>query len=52
MLDEMANFFENYKALEGKYTEILGYESRAVAEEIIVECIERYNQVYRSKKKK
>jgi len=52
MLDEMANFFENYKALEGKYTEILGYESREVAEQIIVECIDRYYQTYGDRKKK
>ena len=49
MLDEMANFFENYKALEGKYTEVLGYESKDVAQDIIVECIDRYAQVYGKK---
>lgn len=52
MLDEIANFFENYKALEGKYTEVLGYESKEVAQEIIVDCIKRYEEVYGNKKKK
>ena len=51
MLDEIANFFENYKALEGKYTEVLGYESKEVAQEIILDCMKRYDEVYGNKKK-
>ena len=51
MLDEIANFFENYKALEGKYTEVLGYESKEVAQEIIIDCLKRYEEVYGDSKK-
>lgn len=45
-LREVEHFFEIYKELEGKETTILGWEGRDVAQRIIRESIERYNDVH------
>jgi inorganic pyrophosphatase len=44
-LREVEHFFTIYKELEGKKTEILGLNDVDRAHEVILECIERYNQM-------
>lgn len=46
IFDEMVHFFEVYKQLQGKETQIEGIFGRKEAEQIILECIERYNKKY------
>lgn len=41
-LREVEHFFEVYKELEGKHTEVLGWADVGRAHEIINECFERY----------
>jgi inorganic pyrophosphatase len=43
-LDEVAHFFAEYKTLEGKETEILGWENAAKAKEAIVHSMELYQE--------
>ena len=44
LLDQIEHFFTHYKDLEpGKWVKCQGWESREVAERLIVESIERYN---------
>jgi len=45
LLDEIAHFFKEYKYLEGKTTEILGWENAEKAFEAINHSIELYNQM-------
>jgi len=47
LLDEIANFFESYKALEGKHTVILGYEGRESAQAIIERSLEKYEMEFK-----
>lgn len=47
LLDEIANFFESYKALEGKHTVILGYEGKESAEKIIETSLKRYENKFK-----
>lgn len=46
LLDEIANFFESYKALEGKHTVILGYEGKESAQQIITRSLENYEKAF------
>ncbi|MBO8170652.1 MAG: inorganic diphosphatase [Bacillaceae bacterium] len=43
-LKEIAHFFEVYKDLENKKTEIKGWEGPEAASRLIDECIERYKE--------
>ena len=43
---EIKHFFEVYKQLENKQTAVQKIEGRAVAEDIIERCIERYNEYF------
>jgi inorganic pyrophosphatase len=43
-LKEIAHFFERYKDLEGKRTEIGSWEGPEAAAKLIDECIARYNE--------
>ncbi len=45
VLKEIAHFFEVYKRLEGKETNILGWEGADVAKERIVYAMDLYNRV-------
>ena len=47
LLDEIANFFEGYKTLEGKHTIIQGYENKASAIKLIEKCLENYEKNYK-----
>ncbi len=49
LVKEMAHFFSVYKALEGKKTLIEGVKDRKAAEQIITECIEKYNKAFPAK---
>lgn len=49
IVKEMAHFFSVYKALEGKKTLIEGVKDRKAAEQIITECIEKYNKAFPAK---
>ncbi|MBR6000948.1 MAG: inorganic diphosphatase [Oxalobacter sp.] len=49
IVKEMAHFFSVYKALEGKKTLIEGIKDRKAAEQIITECIEKYNKAFPAK---
>lgn len=42
--DEIANFFENYKTLQGIEVKVLGFESKEKALSILEECKERYQK--------
>lgn len=44
LLDEIAHFFKEYKRLEGKTTEILGWENASKAFEAIKHSIELYKK--------
>jgi len=44
-LDEVAHFFSQYKKLEGKTTEILGWENREKALEAIEHSIKLYKEI-------
>ncbi len=44
LLDEIVHFFKEYKALEGKTTEVLGWENAQKAFEAIEHSIELYNE--------
>ena len=44
VLTEIENFFRTYKDLEGKETEIIGWDGRDTAWRIIAECREAYAQ--------
>ena len=46
MRDKMMHFFEFYKTLEGKVTQIGEPQGREAAIEVIRSCIERYNNVF------
>ncbi|MFD1391160.1 inorganic diphosphatase [Alkalibacillus flavidus] len=41
-LDEIAHFFETYKDLQGKETKIGEYEGVEAARQLIVDCLDRY----------
>ncbi|WP_414469367.1 inorganic diphosphatase [Methanobacterium sp. ACI-7] len=43
LLDEIAHFFKEYKHLEGKTTEVLGWENASKALEAVEHSIELYN---------
>ena len=43
-LREIENFFQTYKALEDKWTEVVGWEDRAAAERVIEEARALYAQ--------
>lgn len=43
-LKEISHFFERYKDLQGKKTEIGAWEGSEAAAKLIEDCIERYNQ--------
>lgn len=45
-LREVEHFFEIYKELEGKETTVIGWEGRDVAQRIIRESIDHYNDVH------
>ncbi len=45
LLDEIAHFFEEYKKLEGKITEVLGWENAKKAFEAINHSIELYRGI-------
>lgn len=45
-LREVEHFFAIYKELEGKRTEILGWQNRRRAREVIVDCCSRYQRKY------
>ena len=47
LLDEIANFLEGYKTLEGKHTIIQGYQSKETAIKIINKCLENYKKKYK-----
>ncbi|MEI7554688.1 inorganic diphosphatase [Candidatus Chlorohelix sp.] len=51
-LREIENFFATYKALEDKWTELLGWYDETKAWEVIVECEKRYQDFEASKKRK
>jgi inorganic pyrophosphatase len=44
ILQEIANFFANYKVLQGVRVEVGGYHSREEARELIQRCAEAYRQ--------
>ncbi len=44
VLNEIAHFFEVYKALEGKKVDIKGWHGVKKAQEIIKQCVERFKQ--------
>ncbi len=44
-LDEIAHFFAEYKTLEGKETEILGWENATKAKEAIVHSMNLYQEI-------
>jgi inorganic pyrophosphatase len=46
ILDEISEFFRTYKNLEGKKTEILGWEDSEFAKKEIIRSIELYNEKY------
>jgi inorganic pyrophosphatase len=39
---EIENFFQTYKALEDKWTEVIGWENAAAAERVIIEAQQLY----------
>jgi inorganic pyrophosphatase len=43
-LDEIAHFFQTYKDLQGKKTEIGAWEGPEKASQLVDECIARYNE--------
>ena len=45
LVKEIEHFFSIYKDLEGKSVEILGWEDREAAEDIVRECRERYQNL-------
>lgn len=51
IIDEIKHFFAIYKTLEGKFTEIEQVQDSECAKKIIQECMERYNEKFKSKKK-
>jgi inorganic pyrophosphatase len=44
-LDEVAHFFAEYKTLEGKETEILGWENAHKAKEAIEHSVKLYQEL-------
>ncbi|KZX10682.1 inorganic diphosphatase [Methanobrevibacter filiformis] len=46
LLDEIEEFFKTYKNLEGKKTEVLGWENKEVAEIETLRSIELYKEKY------
>ena len=46
IFDEVANFFEVYKTLEGVTTEVTGVHNVLDAVSVIRDCIERYKQTF------
>ena len=44
--DEISHFFKVYKSLEGKETVVSEVENHTRAEEVIKECIDKYNQIF------
>jgi inorganic pyrophosphatase len=44
-LDEIAHFFAEYKTLEGKETEVLGWENALKAREAILHSMELYQEI-------
>lgn len=49
IFDELANFFEVYKALEGVTTEVTGVHGVLESLGVIASCIERYNTTFTEK---
>jgi inorganic pyrophosphatase len=47
-LAELRNFFEDYKKLEGKAVDVLGFDNKDSALRCIQESITRYNRKFRS----
>lgn len=45
-INEMVHFFQVYKDLEGKKTSIEAVENEAMARQVILESIERYNEKF------
>lgn len=46
LLNEMGHFFEVYKSLEGKKTYILDIGDKNAAQEIIIESLKRYKEIF------
>ncbi|MDI6723484.1 MAG: inorganic diphosphatase [Methanobacterium sp.] len=44
LLDEIAHFFKEYKTLEGKVTEVMGWENEQKAFEAVEHSIDLYNK--------
>ena len=51
LLDEIRHFFTVYKELEGRTTVVSKAQNREVANRIIVECINNYNESFGKKDK-
>lgn len=45
LLDEIAHFFAEYKTLEGKETEIIGWENASKAKEAIMHSVKLYQEL-------
>ncbi|HHT18325.1 MAG: inorganic diphosphatase [Euryarchaeota archaeon] len=45
LLDEIAHFFTEYKTLEGKKTEVLGWENASKAKEAIMHSVKLYQEL-------
>ena len=45
-LTEISHFFNRYKDLEHKTVEIIGWKDNKVAKKIIIESMERYNEIF------
>ena len=52
LLDEICHFFTVYKELEGRTTVVSKAQNREVANRVIVECINNYNESFGKKDKK
>ena len=52
LLDEIRHFFTVYKELEGRTTVVSKAQNREVANRVIVECINNYNESFGKKDKK
>ena len=51
LLDEIRHFFTVYKELEGRTTVVSKAQNREVANRVIVECINNYNESFGKKDK-
>lgn len=51
LLDEIRHFFTVYKELEGRTTVVSKAQNREVANRVIVECINNYNEKFNKKDK-